>query len=117
LNSAEKALHYSKKAIDLDPILPEAFSLMSCTLLWMGAHEKAEDVINRLLAIAPNNADALAFYGYILTFSGRAEEAVAPILRAKRMDPGRQIRLSMYLAFTYNMLERHEEAVAELESS
>jgi adenylate cyclase len=110
----EKALHFSQKAIDLDPILPEAFSLMSCTLLWMGEHEKAEDVINRLLAIAPNNADALAFYGYILTFSGRAEEAVAPIIRSKRMDPGRHVRLSMYLAYTYNMLERYEEAVAEL---
>ena len=69
---------------------------------------------SRLLDIAPNNADALACYGYILAFSGRAEEAVAPLLRAKRMDPGRHVRFSMYLAFVYNLLERHEEAVVEL---
>jgi adenylate cyclase len=111
----EKALHFSEKAIDLDPILPEASHLMSCTYLWMEEHEKAEDIINRLLAIAPNNAEALAFYGYVLAFSGRAEEAVAPIIRAKRMDPGRPVRFSMYLAFVYNLLERYEEAVAELE--
>jgi adenylate cyclase len=111
----EKALHFSQRAIDLDPNLPEASSLMSCTYLWMEEHEKAEKVINRLLAIAPNNSDALGFYGYILAFSGRPEEAVAPILRAKRMDPGRQVRLSMYLAFVYNLLERYEEAVKELE--
>jgi adenylate cyclase len=111
----EKALHFSERAIDLDPNLPEASSLMGCTYLWMEEHEKAEEVINRLLAIAPNNADALAFYGYILAFSGRAEEAVAPIIRAKRMDPGRHVRLSMYLGMVYNLLERHEEAVMELE--
>ena len=111
----EKALHFSEMAIDLDPILPEAFLLMSIAYLWLEAHEKAEDVNNRLLAIAPNNADALAFYGYILLFSGRAEEAVAPIIRAKRMDPGRHVRFSMYLALAFNQLGRHEEAVAELE--
>jgi adenylate cyclase len=111
----EKALHFSKKAVDLDPVLPEASLLMGCTYLWMGEHEKAQDVISRLLTIAPNNADALAFYGYTMTFSDRAEEAVAPIIRAKRMDPGRHVRFSMYLAMAYNQLERYEEAVAELE--
>ncbi|MEJ2286379.1 MAG: adenylate/guanylate cyclase domain-containing protein [Desulfobacterales bacterium] len=111
----EKALHFAQKAVDLDPTLPEASLLMGYTYLWLGEYEKAEDVNNRLLAIAPNNADALAFFGYLLTFSGRAEEAVAPLIRAKRLDPGRHVRLSMYLAFVYNMLERYEEAVAELE--
>ncbi|MEJ2170118.1 MAG: adenylate/guanylate cyclase domain-containing protein [Desulfobacterales bacterium] len=111
----EKALHFSEKALALDPNLPEASSLMSCTYLWMEEHAKAEEVINRLLAIAPNNADALAFCGYVLAFSGRPEEAVAPIIRAKRLDPGRHVRLSMYLGIVYNLLERHEEAVKELE--
>jgi adenylate cyclase len=111
----EKALHYSEKAIDLDPILPEASLLMSCTLLWMGEHEKSADVMDRLLSIAPNNADVLAFYGYILTFAGRAEEAVAPLLRAQRLDPGRNVRISQYLGMVYNALERSEDAVAELE--
>ena len=111
----EKALHYSERAVDLDPNLSEAFSLMSCTYLWMGEHEKAEAVINRLLAIAPNSADGLGFYGYILAFSGRPEEAVAPIIRAKRLDPGRHVRLSMYLALVYNLLERYDEAVKEVE--
>jgi TolB-like protein len=111
----EKALYFSEKAVDLDPILPEASLLMGYTYLWMEAHQKAEDVINRLLDIAPNNAEVLAFYGYLLAFSGRAQEAVAPLIRAKRMDPGTHVRFSMYLAFVYNLLERHEEAVAELE--
>ena len=111
----EKALHYSEKAIDLDPTLPEASLLKSCTLLWMGEHEKSADVMDRLLSIAPNNADVLAFYGYILTFAGRAEEAVAPLLRAQRLDPGRNVRISHYLGVVYNVLERSEDAVAELE--
>ena len=111
----EKALHFSEKALDLDPFLPGASLLMGYTYLWMEKHEKAEDVIKRLLGIAPNNADILAFYGYLLAFSGRAEEAVAPLIRAKRMDPGRPVRISMYLAFVYNLLERYAEAVAELE--
>jgi adenylate cyclase len=111
----EKALQLSKKAVDLDPNLPDAYLLMSCTHLWMEEHEKAEDVINRLIAIAPNNADALAFYGYILAFSGRPEEAVAPILRAQRLDPGVHVRFSHYLAIVYNLLGRYKEAVAELE--
>jgi adenylate cyclase len=111
----EKALHFSQKAIDLDPFLPGASLLMGYVYLWMEKHEKADEVIERLLGIAPNNADVLAFYGYLLAFSGRAEEAVAPLMRAKRMDPGRPVRVSMYLALVYNLLARHEDAVAELE--
>jgi adenylate cyclase len=111
----EKALHYSEKAIDLDPVLPDASHLMGCTYCWMEEHEKAQDVVNRLLSIAPNNAEALAFYGYVLIFSGRTEEAVAPIIRAKRLDPGRPVRFSMYLAIAYNLLERYEDSIAELE--
>jgi adenylate cyclase len=111
----EKALQFSERAVELDPILPEASLLMGYTYLWLEEHQKAEDIINRLLGIAPNNADILAFYGYLLAFSGREEEAVAPIIRAKRLDPGTHVRFSMYLAFVYNLLERHEEAVAELE--
>jgi hypothetical protein len=39
--------------MDLDPILPEASLLMSCTYLWMEKkHEKTEDVINRLPALS-----------------------------------------------------------------
>jgi adenylate cyclase len=111
----EKALHFSEKAVDLDPILPEASLLMSCTYLWMEEHEKSEEVMNRLLSIAPNNADVLAFYGYVLIFAGRAEEAVSPLIRAKRLDPGQNVRISQYLGIAYNLLERCEEAVAELE--
>ena len=111
----DKALKFSQKAVDLDPNLPEASLLMGYTHLWMEEHEKAEAVINRLLDLAPNNADVLAFYGYLLAFSGRAEEAVTPLIRAKRMDPGRPVRFSHYLAFVYNLLERYDEAVTELE--
>ena len=111
----DKALEFSQKAVDLDPNLPEASLLMGYTHLWMEAHEKAEAVSNRLLDLAPNNADILAFYGYLLAFSGRAAEAVAPLLRAKRMDPGRPVRISHYLAFAYNLLGRYDDAVAELE--
>ena len=111
----EKALHFSEKAKNLDPTLPDASLLMCCTCLWMEEHQKAQEIINQLLTFAPNSADALAFYGYVLAFSGRTEEAVSPIIRAKRLDPGRHVRFSMYLAFVYNLLERHEEAIAELE--
>jgi len=111
----ENALRFSEKALALDPILPDASVLMSCTLLWMGEHEKAADVMDGLLSIAPNNADALAFYGYILTFAGRVEEAVAPLLRAKRLDPGRNVRIAHYLGAAYNILGRSEETVAALE--
>ena len=111
----DKALHFSERAVELDPILPEASLLMGYTYLWMEEHRKTEDIANRLLSIAPNNADVLAFYGYFLAFAGRAEEAVAPLIRAKRMDPGRHVRYSHYLALVYNLLERSEEALLELE--
>ena len=111
----EKALHFSERAVELDPSLPGAWLLMSCTYVWMREYEKAEDVIKQLFEIAPNSADAHAFYGYVLGFSGRPEEAVEPIVRAKRMDPGRPVRFSMYLANIYLMLERYKDAVAELE--
>ena len=111
----EKALSFSEKAVDLDPGLPDAMLLMSCTYVWMREFDKAEDVIRKLFDIAPNSAEAHAFHGYVLGFSGRPQEAVEPIVRAKRMDPDRPVRFSMYLANIYLMLEQYEDAVAEVE--
>ena len=38
----EKALQFSKKAVDLDPNLPDAFLLMACTYVWIREYEKME---------------------------------------------------------------------------
>jgi len=111
----EKALSFSEKAVDLDSSLPAAWLLMSCTSVWMREYDKAEHVIRQLFDIAPNSADAYAFLGYVLGFSGRPEEAVAPLVQAKRMDPGRPVRFSMYLANVYLMLRQYEDAKAEVE--
>jgi len=111
----DKALELGWKSLALDDSQTDARQLISCAYLWQLKHDQAEKAIREVLALAPGNADALSFLGYILTFAGRPEEALEPLQAAIRLDPKVPVRYRFYLGLALLTLGRPEEAVEELE--
>lgn len=69
----------------------------------------AETALNRILAQAPNNAEALACKAYVVRRDGRFSEALMLLEQARRLDP-MLIDLSLELAFTLTAFGRFDEA-------
>ena len=63
----------------------------------------------------PNNAEAVADFGWALTTHGRAKEAIPIIKQAMRMSPTFPPWYLMYLGRAYYTLEEYEEAIAVYE--
>ena len=83
----EKSKVFVKKALELDPTLPEAHvSLASIHHLEYRFSDSAEEY-KRAIALFPSNATAHHWYSMCLLDLGRQRDALAEILRAEELDP------------------------------
>ncbi len=109
-----KVIENARKALELDPNLVEAHTVLGNVLQreWHWAEAEAE--FQRALALNPNDADAQAGYALWLVCQGRTEEAVAWIERARALDPvgvpGEKVAMIMFHA------HRYEEGIRESRS-
>ena len=83
-----KARAYAQRAVELDPESAEAYVAMGRIRRirdwdWVGA----EQDFRRAIELNPNNADAHLFYGQMLGFLGRFDEALEEIDRAFTINP------------------------------
>jgi TolB-like protein/Flp pilus assembly protein TadD len=85
-----------EKALGLDPAFAEAqaWVALSHTAAWLYFGEPMEAHLalaleggRRAVALDPDNADARAAHGYVLTFSGDPEDGAAELARALRLNP------------------------------
>jgi serine/threonine-protein kinase len=83
-----KAKEYALKALEIDPTLPEAHTLLGAVRFWADWNwPEAERDFRRALELNPGHVEALRVYSAYLTALGRAEEALAEIRRAQELDP------------------------------
>jgi adenylate cyclase len=82
-----KALALGRQAAALDPSLGPVYKLLSGVLLSQEEHAEALAAVEKGLALSPNDADILAFNGFMLAVTGRAEEGLALVQRALRRNP------------------------------
>jgi len=73
---AEAEARY-RQILALDPRLFPALSLLGSLRLQLGDSREAADLLARALAVAPDNADALAHYGMALIGLGRFQDAAS----------------------------------------
>ncbi|MSP88457.1 MAG: tetratricopeptide repeat protein [Alphaproteobacteria bacterium] len=107
------AVELAKRAVAIDPVDSQLRWVLSRTLLWDSQYEEAIAEMRTVLQRDPDFANGHAFMTQILTFAGRAEDALPHIERALRME--------VYHPFWYYgvrgnalfMLGRYEEAVAD----
>jgi adenylate cyclase len=97
--------------VALDPELPEAHATLAGVLEWQYRRSEALAEFERALELNPNLADAR--YGLIFYQNGRPDDAIAFILRAKRLDPFHPAVYARLLG-TAHYLAGHEGEALEL---
>lgn len=110
-------LQHARRALELDADDSRCHRVLSVALLFSGEHDRAEFHSLRSLALNPNDPNVLAYRATLLSFTGRAEEAVAMMRRAIELN-------RFHLGFFLNALGRalqsgghYAEAIAAFANS
>jgi serine/threonine-protein kinase len=112
-----KCLAAAQKALEIDPDLVEAHvELGAAHLFYDFDWPAAEREFKRAMELNPNYAPAHEYYAWYLTEMGRADEGLAEIQQAGRIDP-----LSPEIAFEHGWFlyysRNYKEAVAQEEKA
>jgi adenylate cyclase len=88
-NPVAKKLAYeaASRALQLNPELPRAYSVLGLLQSVDGEHEQAIASGHRAVLLGPSSADAHVSFGLILSFAGRFSEAVESVETGVRIDP------------------------------
>jgi tetratricopeptide (TPR) repeat protein len=112
-----KAKAAVKKALELDDTLAEAHAnsgalAMFYDLDWV----RAEQEFKRALELDPNYPITYELYSYLLSITGRVEEGIAKINRAREADP-LSVLLSSDAGQAYYWARRYDEAIKQYQQS
>lgn len=109
-----KILSTATKALELDPNLAEAHSLIANVYQQSWRWKDAEAEYKRALTLKPNDPAARAGYAQWLLCQGRVDEALAWSRSARQLDPFGPAWIS--LAWILFNARRYDEAIRELQS-
>ena len=110
-----KAIKLARKALELDPGIAEAHTLLGNLQQEQFHWIDAEAEYRRALELDPNDADAHAGLAYWMLSQGRTDEAVAWIQRGREIDPFRVT--GGELGFALFQSHRFDQAIHELHSA
>lgn len=78
----------AQKAVALDDSLAEAHAVLGFTIFWYDWNwREAEKELKRSIELNPNNADGYWAYSTLLSATGRHDQGLAEIRRAREVDP------------------------------
>ena len=78
---------YAERALALDPEVPFVHTALAEPALTTWRWSKAEQTLARSLEVSPNDPDAPILYGFLLSWMGRKDEAIAHIKRSRQPSP------------------------------
>ena len=109
-----KSISAARKALELDPTIPEAHTLLAIALQEQFQWSEAEVEYRRALELNPNDARVQSAFARWLVCQGRTEEAQAWSRRARELDPlgvrGSQVGWILFMSRQY------DEAIREIRS-
>jgi adenylate cyclase len=106
----ERALQLARKAVELDPLLPEAHAALGAVLTWLHQHDASVGAFERAVALNPNYADWR--FGWALVSAGDSRRAIEVLRGSMRLDPFHGPLLLFYLGVAHFMLEEYPTALA-----
>jgi TolB-like protein/Flp pilus assembly protein TadD len=108
----EKAEAASRRAIELDDQLGEAYAALGLYTQNKQNWEESERIYRRAVELNPNYPNSHEWYGAFWVGTGKFEEGVEEILRAEQLDP-LSLRTKTLVAWTLYQARRHAQALAK----
>ena len=107
------ALETGKRAIDLDPQLPQAYWILGYIYLFLfDDHQRAIEMGEQTLVLDPRNADAYTLLGVTHVFNSNPEKAKALMEHLMKMYPRYPSQVPSILAIANLLLARYDEALS-----
>lgn len=115
LNSTalDKAEKYARKAVQLDPTLPQARAQFGMVLTWRRRHDASISEFETAMALNPNFSDWRLF-AMALVSAGQPERAIALTRSRMPLDPFYPPFASAWLGLAHYMLKQYREALPPL---
>ena len=101
----------ARKAIALAPDQPDGYRALGRILLARTEYDQALNALKRAIEINPSDANALAAWGAVQSFSGHITEAVDSLQLALKLDPTLEPGYVLDLALAYYLARQHEDAI------
>ncbi len=108
----KKAIELNQKALTLNKDLFCATAMLGQIHLAQGQYERAIEMGRRSIELGPNIAINYAILSEILCYAGNFEEAITLGEKARSLHPFCPWYYPFYLAMSYRMAGRYEEALA-----
>src|SRR5437899_560102 len=108
-----KEKEFAKKALELDPELPEAHLSLACALGGAFDWRNAPIEFDRAIELNPNLAWAYEIYAWFLGGVGRLDEAIAKDKKAIELDPLNSFFQSALAYYLYHA-RRYDDAMVQV---
>jgi adenylate cyclase len=106
------AFRCGHRALELAPDYADAYGMLALTHLNAGEHDKAIEMSEKAISLAPNSAENLGGVAQVvMTKSGHPERGIELVKRAMRLCPFYRPGFLRALGMAYRMAGRLEEAV------
>ena len=114
-NAFRQASDAARRALEIDPELPEGITVLSQVLRLNGEIDwrESERLFLKAIAIAPNYPTAHHWYGMMLGPAGRRSEAIQELRKAHALDPY-SLPIETALAWYLSDAGLHEEAISHI---
>jgi len=120
-NSPETALasmlDCANKALAADPSCADAYGLMAMYHLELKEFDQAEEMAEKAISLAPNNAQNLAEVSMVLNKTGHPKQALELIKRAMRCCPMYRPGFLRGLGLSYYLLGELDQAIKAFKQS
>ncbi len=110
----ERATALARKAVELDPDLPQAHMVLGTLEVFQRQHDAAIAAAEKAIALDPNYADAYVLMAISLSYAGRAAESVAITQQGIRLNPLPPAIYFLALGRAQYFAGRPQQAVASL---
>ena len=80
----DAAIKSYRQALQMNPNLPEAYSLMGSALAEAGKYKEAEEALRKAVSLKPNFAEGYYHLGIFLKSQGRQSEAAEAFRKAQQ---------------------------------
>lgn len=108
----DKAELHARKAVELDPNLPEAHAMLGYVLIWRRKIDPAIAAFERSIALNPNYSDWR--FGWALLLAGEPQRAIDALKAYMRLDPFHGPMPWFFVGVGHFMLKDYQEAVVVL---